>query len=197
MKTLLLPKYLDSPTDFFNGWGKEPESALPYYERIGFAEFRPFDEYFVSAPLPDGWTYEECGYWTYVYDNKGLQRFSFFKKMASWDTDGFTRCNTRYSVRRDYSVMTRDWEADRKVKYYVKDADNSPSGDDATRLYKCRLKTIKNGARNYDPESEEAHAERIKCINAEEAAESKQVKECEKWLDEHFPDWKDIYAYWD
>ncbi len=197
---MILPIYLDSPRHFFEGFGKEPNSAIPYYKKLGFTNIeKPKEhEYFVEADAPNGWTVEYEGYWTYLYDNKHLQRFSFFSKQTPWDTDGFTRPNTRYGIRRDWSMVNlSDMEADSKVRYYVKDSDNGLSGDDATRLYECKVVVVKNNSRKYAPETEEARIERVKMYDKENDIEKTQIDECKKWLSENYPNWEDIYAYWE
>jgi hypothetical protein len=195
--TMRLPIFMNKSPEYWVEFGKgeEPKGARSYYERLGFTDIKEYDKYFYYATAPEGWTIEEEGYWCYVYDHNHLQRFSFFCKICLWEEDGFTRPNTRYGVARNWGLV--DLNSPRRiVHHYVQDADYRPDGSKGTRLYETKKVTIKNEADNYDM-SEEARLKRCEFYNKEEAAEKAQIKECEEWLDEHFPEWKDIYAYWD
>ena len=175
---LTLPIYIDSPMYYYCGVGEEPKKALEYYERLGITKLSDYDEYFMCAKLPEGWSISSEGYWTDVFDENDRSRFSFFKKRCPWETDGFIHQHTRYNICRDFSMDVYD---DRRViKYHVVDGDG-------TVLYECE-----------PVELERAELERgsIHFWDRHKLIEKEQKTLCECWLNKEYPDWRDIYAYW-
>jgi hypothetical protein len=60
-------------------------------ERLGFTNIVECsqDFRFYSASLPEGWTFEEVGYYTEFYDSKKIRRLSQFEKYCSYDIRHF------------------------------------------------------------------------------------------------------------
>ncbi|MFH1896516.1 MAG: hypothetical protein ABH814_03565 [bacterium] len=55
----------------------------------GFKVVVEHDDLFYKVKPPQGWTKQTQGYWTYVYDAEGNERFSQFFKGAWYDRDAF------------------------------------------------------------------------------------------------------------
>lgn len=153
------------------------EFTKQQYERMGIKIIDEYDDLFYAVELPDGWEIKPTDHsmWNDVVDDKGRIRISFFYKGAFYDRDAFSNFNQRY----DYATLPFD-----DYKTHV-------SNDE--RLIKpwslcvtdCneRLKVIE---------------ERI-ITTAEEKWKMMDEFDSigEKYMNEHYPDWEDINAYWD
>lgn len=191
-KTTYLPTYLDSPTHYqYESGQKECPSAIPFYEAHGIKCLESDGQFLTKVILPEGWTKEDDGggYWTYVKDAHGKPRFCYFLKICPWDQDAFTRKTTRYSTRRDYGKAGFDPEADAVVQYKIYDGRET--------IYECEPVVVKNESVAFDYATEEARLKRIEWHEKTEEVEKQQRAECEAYLDEHFPDWRDTLAYWE
>lgn len=81
-------------------------SALPntnYHEvlhQMGIKIVKPqIDDLFMEVTLPKDWHIRREGtYWSYVLDEKGRERASFFAKLAFWDQDAFLNFSKRFSI---------------------------------------------------------------------------------------------------
>lgn len=62
-------------------------------EELGFTFGEPTDDLFRHATLPAGWQREGSGHamWSYIVDERGLQRVAIFYKAAFYDRDAFMR----------------------------------------------------------------------------------------------------------
>lgn len=64
-------------------------------EEAGFQVVSEHDDLFYKVKPPQGWTKQTQGYWTYVYDSEGVERFSQFFKGAWYDRDAFLNVTLR------------------------------------------------------------------------------------------------------
>lgn len=64
-------------------------------EEAGFQVVAEHDDLFYKVQPPQGWTKQTQGYWTYVYDPAGVERFSQFFKGAWYDRDAFLNVTQR------------------------------------------------------------------------------------------------------
>lgn len=153
------------------------EFTRKQYEKMGIKIIEDFDDLLYSVELPDGWKIKPTDHsmWNDVIDDKGRERISFFYKGAFYDRDAFSNFNQRY----DYSIYPFDnYETDatyeeRLVKpwrLWITDSDK--------RAYFIEERTITT----YD--------EKWKM-----QAELEEIGD--KYMNDHYPDWEDINAYWD
>jgi hypothetical protein len=63
------------------------ETGLKFLGFTGIKEDR--DPLFYRVTPPKGWTRQTSGYWTTVYDEKGVERMTMFYKGAWYDQDAF------------------------------------------------------------------------------------------------------------
>lgn len=78
------------------------------FEALGFTfgEVNPKDPIFQQATLPEGWTKDGSGggsYWSYLLDERGIQRVAIFYKAAFYDRAATaTVVNVGYDVARKF-----------------------------------------------------------------------------------------------
>lgn len=155
------------------------------YENMGIRiEDDNADELFYKVTLPEGWSINNTDHnmWNNVTDDKGRERFTFFYKAAFYDRDAFTNFNQRYNIIEERVIPEGvtdiyeelSYEERKTLKKYVcvKDADG-------TVLFKT------------DP------VDQVGNYTTDYYATEPLVVKCEKWLDEHYPNYKDFSAYWD
>lgn len=145
------------------------------YEKMGIEIVSEHDDLFWNVKLPKGWEIKPTGHsmWNELLDNKGKKRMTFFYKAAFYDRDAFSNLQTRYQL--DVTHIADDsadyaiWKKS-DIQGKVKDGD--------TIIYQT------------------------KCIPAvEDYAEEDKIKnklweELETFMNEHYPDYKNIHAYW-
>lgn len=153
------------------------EYTKQQYEKMGIKVIEEYDDLMFSVELPEGWeTKSDGGYWVNVTDDKGRERISYFYKGCPWDRDAFSNFNHRYS----YTVLPFDEYKDSNVtledrrfkpwRVYITD-----SGDKIKMIKEVVATTKEEYFRHHD-----------------------ELKEIGKrYLDEHYPDWQNINAYWE
>lgn len=153
------------------------EYTKEQYEKMGIKIIEDYDDLFFSVELPEGWEIKPTDHSmrNNVFDNKGRKRISFFYKGALYDRDAFSNFECRYG----YRILPFDnYESDatydeRKFKpWRVFITDNGE-----------RIEMLKEIIPNTDKEYYEF--DNILKIHAV------------KYLDEKYPNWSDINAYWD
>lgn len=152
-------------------------STKEQYENMGIKVLDEYDDLFYSVELPEGWEMKPTSHsmWNEVVDDKGRKRISFFYKGAFYDRDAFSNFINRYS----YSVMPFDNYKDENVGY--EDRKFKPWRGYITDCGEC-IKKIKEITAKTDKEYL--------------SIDDKLGNACKKYLDKHFPDWKDVNAYW-
>lgn len=148
------------------------------YGRMGIKILDKYDDLFYKVELPMGWEIKNADhpYWNnLLIDNEGRKRASFFYKAAIYNMDAFINFTHRYS----YSVLPFDeyktdaTYTDRKFKPWK--AVITDNGEP--------IKKLKEVTPNTQTESLELGKElRIIAID---------------YLNENYPFWEDINAYWD
>ena len=142
------------------------------YMRMGIKILREEDELFLKVELPEGWRIEPDGnnYWSRLLDDQGRQRGSIFFKNSFYDRDAFINFNTRYTWQ---EMPFDDYES--KATYLDRKA-NPWYGvvfDSKKEIFRS-AGTMKEG---YDDH---------------------QIEDTVKtWLNENYPEWQDIHAYWE
>jgi hypothetical protein len=93
------------------------------YESLGFTFEDIGDNVLCQATLPNGWTLRsDGGYWTYLIDEKGRERGSYFYKGAFYDRSGHMNLSQRFRITYD-NIGPEDWKS--PVKVSAKDADGT------------------------------------------------------------------------
>lgn len=148
------------------------------YERMGIQVVNEYDDLFFSVVLPEGWEIHGTGHsmWNDVTDDKGRKRISFFYKGVFYDRDAFSNFSYRYG----FDISPFDDYKDPDVSY--NDRKFEPWTLYITDCGK-RILTLTSVTAKTDKEY----------LNQDDALR----KEACKYLDEHYPYWKDINAYWD
>lgn len=139
------------------------------FERLGFVFGDAVDDLFYECTYPSGWrkVATEQSRLSHIVDTDGVKRGSIFYKAAYYDRHAHVHMITRYS------------------------AEYEPLGGYEQENYRDKPKIAyvldhKTNTRIWvsDPLSEDTGYFELR-VPAEE------------WLDSHYPEWRDIRAYWD
>lgn len=153
------------------------EFTKAQYEKMGIKIIDEYDDLFWNVQLPDGWEIKATSHpkWNDLFDDKGRKRASFFYKAAFYDRDAFIDFETRYGISVEHVAdSSSDYAVWRKsdCRGYVKDCDKI--------IYSTKA------MHSYDDYFEQ-----------EEKVEKPLHKILEDYMTEHYPDYKDVNAYWD
>lgn len=146
------------------------------YAKMGIEVTGEYDDMFFSVILPEGWEIKPTDHsmWNNVVDDKDRIRINFFYKGSFWDRDAFVNFNTRYG----FSVQPFDnYESDASYE----DRKLKPWTVYATDCGK-NIATITV----YTPKDNKDY------LNSDEMLRKEGIK----YLDETYPEWRDINAYW-
>lgn len=142
-------------------------------EELGFRFHDDVDDLFVRAALPEGWEKRaspQSPLWSEIVDGQGRKRFSVFYRADYYDRSAAMTPTTRYTC----EVL------------YVNDTGIEVHFDSATA--KMAIVEDAAGSRLY-----ETMPIRIGAFNN---ISSVLREECEQWLHENYPDWRNPFAYW-
>lgn len=144
---------------------------------IGFVFGADVDDLFVSATLPEGWALQPTDHsmHTDIVDDQGRKRGSIFYKAAFYDRKADLRMLHRYNL----------------TSYYGCDAAGNAVAfaDDPTH----RATVVLDGEKPIFTAGIISEAEESKTRWAQSDAHSAAGK---AWLNEHFPEWDSVTAYW-
>ena len=153
------------------------EFTKAQYEKMGIKIIDEYDDLFWNVQLPDGWKIEATTYplWNDLIDDKGRVRATFFYKATFYDRDAFINFNTRYTAYIDY---TDD--------YPEIDDEGWPKSHIIGRVKDCKeiiySTAVKDSFGDYHMQDKVREA---------------VGEELENYMAEHYPDYKDVNAYWD
>jgi hypothetical protein len=136
------------------------------------------DPTFTNVELPLGWRLEATDHsmWSELLDDKGRVRASMFYKAAFYDRSAFIRLNNRFFVGLQHREENPE---DRHRRALVIDQATDVGGNDpALYGYGDKFGTVRRVT------------EWTEDLNGGSA-------ECEAWLDEQYPQWREPTAYWD
>lgn len=153
------------------------EYTKQQYERMGIKIIEEYDDLFYTVELPEGWEIKvtEHSMWNDVVDNNGRKRISFFYKGAFYDRDAFSNFERRYS----FTISPFD---DYK----------SDVGYQERKFKPWRLFITDCG------EKVRELKEMVAITDEEYFKIDDVLKEVGvQYLDENYPEWRDINAYWD
>jgi hypothetical protein len=143
------------------------------YERMGIKIVEESDELLYDVELPEGWDIVSTDHsmWNNLIDDKGRERASFFYKASFYDRDAFINFNTRYH----YSVE-RDCPAGAGYEEWSKADIFGAVKRDKDIIYST---------------------EKFPSSSSSDVAERKLLSDLEEYMNKHYPNHKDINAYWD
>jgi hypothetical protein len=146
------------------------------YEKMGIVILEAYDDLFWNVQLPEGWEIKATDHtmWNELLDNKGRRRASFFYKASFYDRDAFINFGTRFQVGVDHIADPNEeyniWKKS-ELQGTVKD------GNEVIFCTECRK-----------PSEDWKEDDIIR----------KELKyELEIFMNEHYPDYQNIFAYWD
>lgn len=147
------------------------------YEKMGIKVLGEYDDLFYSVELPAGWRIQttSSSVWSDLLDGKGRKRLSFFHKGSLWDRDAFSNFVCRYTFCiMPFDNFETDVEYEERVfkpwRLFIMD-----SGEIIEKLAEVTVSTKKEYFALHD----------------------KFRKIARSFLDEHYPEWEDVNAYWD
>lgn len=146
------------------------------YERMGITIVDEYDDLFWNVILPEGWKIEATDHsmWNNLFDNKGRKRANFFYKAAFYDRDAFINFDTRYHT-------TVGHVADINSDYQIwKNSDYQGTVEDGEEIIFSTECIPVTG--DYDKDDKIEDTLRIRL---------------DKYMEENYPNYKDINAYWD
>lgn len=127
------------------------------------------DDLFQYVELPEGWQKKPApsSFWSDLLDEKGRERAGIFYKAAFYDRKARLSCSRRYRY-------APDWE---------KQNENTAISHvyDGDKIIYSTTPLV------WTPDSEE------KKYAYQDAADAEAVR----WLETHYPEWRDAGAYWD
>jgi len=171
---------------------KTNNSEKSIYEKLGIKilERGNNDPLFVEAILPEGWKIlpTEHSLWSNLVDHLNRKRAMIFYKAAFYDRDAHISFNTRYK----YGIITYLENDDEKYPdFYDKKNHITIFGRvlDGDKVIHETQRDIFVG--KYDEKNKERWWK-----NYDNLEKSKR-EECKKWLDEKYPEWNNIFNYWE
>lgn len=148
------------------------------YEAMGIKVIDAVDDLFYSVELPEGWEVKPTDHsmWNDVFDNKGRKRIQFFYKVAFYDRDAFSNFCRRFRTSVDHTAPV-----DSEYAIWEKSDFIGRVYDDTTVIF----------------ETEQIPAPESKDYVEEEKIKKQLSKIIDNYIKEHYPNYKDINAYWD
>lgn len=145
------------------------------YEKMGIEIVSLADDLFWNVKLPEGWAIKptEHSMWNELRDEKNRIRLKFFYKAAFYDRDAFSSLQTRFQLDVTHIADPADYDAWKASDYQgtVKDGDTII----------CQTRCVPPTG-NYEEDDK---------ITDELWAELRT------FMEEHWPEYKDVHAYWD
>lgn len=146
------------------------------YEKMGIKIIDGCDDLFWNVTLPDGWQIKatEHSMWSNLYDDKGRKRANFFYKAAFYDRDAFINFCTRFAVVVEHTAPDdAEYEIWQASDYQGKVKD----GDEIIYCTEC-----------ISP---------VGTYSGDDIIKTQLREKLINFMNEHYPNYKDINAYWD
>ena len=152
------------------------EYTKQQYEKMGITILDEYDELFWNVILPDGWEVRATNHcmWNDLYDDKKRKRAEYFCKGSFYDRDAFVNFKTRYRAHVDHVADPGSaYEIWKKSDFqrYVKDGENV--------IFTTERMAVTGSYKGDD-----------------EVMDILQ-KKLDKFMEENYPDYKNINDYWD
>lgn len=147
-------------------------------EKIGIVVGEEIDDVLVAVTLPEGWGLEGNNHHDArhmaLFDDRGRQRAYVFIKVAFYDYTGYVEWNS--------AITVEDRRTDSEKDIY-----DEPEDAEVT----IAVSVVKDG--NVLHQTESVTTVRAKHYEAKQSLHAA----AREWLDEHFPNHSDPFAYWD
>jgi hypothetical protein len=147
------------------------------YAKMGIKILEEANDLFYSVELPEGWEIKPTDHsmWNDVFDDKGRKRISFFYKGAFYDRDAFSNFLHRYS----YKILPFDnYESD--IPY-------------DERYNKPWTVYLTDSGENIKILAERTFSDASDYFKNERSLSNLATQ----YLNDRYPNWADINAYWD
>lgn len=178
-RAVVTNKRLPKATNYCSGYQSKNDTDFTrqQYEKMGIKIIDDYDDLFWNVQLPEGWDIKATSHpmWNELLDDKGRKRASFFYKAAFYDRDAFTNFETRYTT---YVDHTADY-AEVGYESWCKSPTIGHVKDCGEIIYSTAAKDSFDDYRIQDE------------------VEKSIKEELENYMTEHYPDYKDVNAYWD
>jgi hypothetical protein len=128
---------------------KDMRPSREAFEALGFKFEDIGDDVLCQATLPEGWTLKsDGGYWTYLIDEKGRERGSYFYKGAFYDRSGHMVLKQRFHISTQ-NIDPENWDS--PIRITVVDFDGTVLFDagQCEKDYSDESKELKQQARGY------------------------------------------------
>ncbi len=141
-------------------------------QALGFKFGKIQDELFIETEFPEGWkkVATDHSMWSDLLDEQDRVRGHIFYKAAFYDRSSHMHLCTFIKQSQVYESH-KDYIAD-QLQYYVSDANGE-------YLFKTEAIKVKHHTDEYWE------------------AQERGRNEVMNWLNDHFPEWEDVEAYWD
>jgi hypothetical protein len=146
------------------------------YEKMGIEILDENDDLFWNVKLPAGWEIRatEHSMWNNLFDDKGRKRANFFYKAAFYDRDAFINFDTRFHAKVEHV-------ADPSEDYEIwKASDYQGTVRDGENLIYCTECIPASGS-----------------FSEDDLIKEKLQEDLNTFMNKHYPDYKNINAYWD
>lgn len=152
------------------------EYTKQQYEKMGITIIEEYDDLFWNVTLPEGWKIEATDHsmWNNLFDNKGRKRANFFYKAAFYDRDAFINFNTRY-----YATVGHVADASSNYKVWKNSDYQGTVKDGETVIFSTECVPVTG---SYDGDDKVKDVLRA---------------QLDKYMEENYPNYEDINAYWD
>lgn len=146
------------------------------YEKMGIEIVDEADDLFWNVKLPNGWEVKATDHsmWNEVVDNNGRKRMTFFYKAAFYDRSAFSNLQTRFQLdvthTADPSADYNVWEAS-DFQGTIKDGD----------IIICQTRCVP-ATGDYSKDSK---------------TRDELWEELRMFMNEHWPEYENVHAYWD
>lgn len=145
------------------------------YKKMGIKIISEADDLFWNVKLPKGWEIKATDHamWNEVRDDKGRKRMTFFYKAAFYDRSAFSNLQTRFQLEVTHTADPNSsyeiWKAS-DFQGTVKDGD----------VIICQTRCVP-ATGDYDKDDK---------------VKDELWEELRTFMDEHWPKYKDVHAYW-
>ena len=152
------------------------EYTKQQYASMGITIVDEYDDLFWNVVLPEGWIIEATSHamWNNLFDNKGRKRADFFYKAAFYDRDAFINFETRYHAN---VAHVADSSADYEV---WKNSDYQGTVKDGDKIIFSTERVAATGD-----------------YKSDDLVKAELKKKVLHFMEENYPDYEDIHAYWD
>lgn len=152
-----------------SGW--ENEDSRPVLEKLGIEILGEADDLFYNVNLPEGWSKvaEDHAMWSKLVDDRGYERAAIFYKAAFYDRKAHIGLLRRFSYG---AKPVHGWDEIKTSPIVAMVTDGGKA------IWVTEPMTPSEGRDSYT----------IMDILENQA---------KLWLEERFPNYKDVYAYWD